>query len=93
MFDYCINDLCCNIYLSYNSRKATGGGPEKKIVYHQYEELLRPYIDLDSIVGIKAGFDTSRHHENGEKSKHLTCSHILPSCIFKITNWCTIVCV
>ncbi|XP_040204079.1 uncharacterized protein LOC120936045 [Rana temporaria] len=46
------------------SRKATGGGPEKKIVYHQYEELLRPYIDLDSIVGIKAGFDTSRHHEN-----------------------------
>ena len=68
MFEYCINDLCCNIYLSYNHRKATGGGPEKITLYHQYEELLRPYIDLDSIVGIKAGFDTSRHHLSGEKS-------------------------
>ncbi|XP_073489205.1 uncharacterized protein [Aquarana catesbeiana] len=33
----------------------------KKIFYHDYEELLKPYIYKESFIGIDGGYDSSKH--------------------------------
>ncbi|KAM5152931.1 LOW QUALITY PROTEIN: uncharacterized protein ACMZJ9_011065 [Mantella aurantiaca] len=42
------------------SRRSGVGVPGKKIFYHDYEELLKPYIYKESFIGIDGGYDCSK---------------------------------
>ncbi|XP_040213019.1 uncharacterized protein LOC120943665 isoform X2 [Rana temporaria] len=43
------------------SRRSGVGILGNKIFYHDYEELLKPYIYKESFIGIDGGYDSSKH--------------------------------
>ncbi|XP_072274952.1 uncharacterized protein [Pyxicephalus adspersus] len=43
------------------SRRSGVSVPGKKIIYHDYEELLKPYIYKESFIGIDGGYNSSKH--------------------------------